>query len=86
MHWCYKTDIGYNSNSIGHPKFEMSDDMMYITVNHVKKIFLRYDNQDQTGNRILVFFSDIGAKIIMHQRNGISTGHLKIVQKYFYYY
>jgi hypothetical protein len=43
---------------------EISDDMKFITVNGQQELFLQYDNQDKTGNRILVFFSETGAKIV----------------------
>jgi hypothetical protein len=38
--------------------------MKFITVNGQQELFLQYDNQDKTGNRILVFFSETGAKIV----------------------
>ncbi len=34
------------------------DDLKLITVENEKHIFLRFDSNDKTGNRILIFFSE----------------------------
>ena len=47
---------------------EIDDDMKYIIVNKERKIFLQFDNQDKTGNRILIFFSETGAEIMQESK------------------
>ena len=42
--------------------------MKYIVVNDSEKIFLRFDNEDKTGNRVLIFFSEEGAKIMVESK------------------
>ena len=72
------TSIPVNTETL-----ELSEDMQYIIVNKVKKLFLQYDNQDKTGNRILVFFSDTGAEIMKAATNWHIDGSFKNCPKIF---
>ena len=62
---------------------EVSEDMKFIIINKEKKHFLRYDNDDKTGNRILVFFSDEGAKIMFESKEWHINGTFKKCPKIF---
>jgi len=62
---------------------EIDDDMQYIIVNQDKKAFLRFDNQDKTGNRILIFFSDKGAEIMQVAKEWHMDGTFKNCPKIF---
>jgi hypothetical protein len=62
---------------------EISDDLKYITHNQEKKLFLQYDNQDMTGNRILVYFSDTGAQIMDAAKEWHIDGTFKNCPKIF---
>ena len=42
----------------------INDDLRYITVNERKELFLQYDNEDLTGQRILIFFSEKAKEIL----------------------
>ena len=62
---------------------EISDDMKYIIINKEQKLFLQFDNQDQTGNRILVFFSNKGAEIMESSNEWHMDGTFKNCPKIF---
>ena len=76
--WAKTTPTTVNTQSL-----EISDDMTYIIVNKEKKLFLRFDNQDLTGNRILVFFSDVGDQIMSNSKEWHIDGTFKNCPKIF---
>ena len=57
--------------------------MTYIIVNKEKKYFLRFNNQDLTGNRIILFFSDVGAEIMSNSKEWHIDGTYKNCLKIF---
>ncbi len=61
----------------------IDDDMQYIIENQDKKAFLRFDNQDKTGKRILIFFSDKGAEIMQVAKEWHMDGTFKNCPKIF---
>ena len=61
---------------------EVSEDMKFIIINKEKKHFLRYDNDDKTGNRILVFFPTKEPRLCSNLKNGILMAHLKNALKF----
>ena len=56
--------------------FEIMDDHKYLTINQEKQLFLRFDNQNKQGKRILIF-----VKFYKSQTNTILTVHLKMQLK-----
>jgi hypothetical protein len=61
----------------------IDDEMKFISVNNEQKLFLQYDNQDTTGNRILVFFSETGAKMMESSNEWHMDGSFKNCPKIF---
>ncbi|CAF0949225.1 unnamed protein product [Brachionus calyciflorus] len=55
-----------------------------INVNNERQSFLRYDNNNQNGNRILIFFSDVGAEILEKTEEYHIDGTFKYAPKIFY--
>ncbi|CAF0709786.1 unnamed protein product [Brachionus calyciflorus] len=62
---CYKIR---SSRKISEPKcpnkLTITEDQKFITINNQQQQFLKYDNNNRNGNRILIFYSDSAAELL----------------------
>lgn len=74
---CYKIRSGKKKPEAKYTsKLNFTDDQKFITINQSQQNFLRYDNGDKNGNRIVIFYSDAAAELLENVEEYYSRGVL----------
>ncbi|CAF0992723.1 unnamed protein product [Brachionus calyciflorus] len=63
---------------------EINEQQKYITLNNGRQLFLKYDNMNKSGNRILIFMSDISSEILEKSEEIHMDGTFKYAPGLFY--